>query len=116
MDLAGAGVANHADDLAAGRAADDGVINQDDALAVEYAAHRVELELDAEVAHPLLRLDEGAADVVTADQPDAERQPAFAGVADGGGHTGVGHGHDDVGVHRRLARQLAAEGFAAVVG
>jgi hypothetical protein len=31
-------------------------------------AHRIQLQLHAEVAHPLLRLDEGAANVVVADQ------------------------------------------------
>ncbi len=67
-----AGVPYHADDLAAGGAAHDGVINQDDPLSGEKTAHWIQLELYAEVAHTLLRLNEGAADIVIADQPKAE--------------------------------------------
>ena len=36
-------------------------------------------------------------------------------VAHGGGNAGIGHGDDHVGFHRMLARQQAAEHFAAFV-
>src|SRR3954454_2391924 len=55
--------AHHADDLSAGGAADDGVIDKNDALAGEQIAYRVELQLHAKVAHALLRLNESAADI-----------------------------------------------------
>src|SRR6266496_2015709 len=71
VDFAGAGGAYHADDLAAGGAADNRIIDEDDALAIEHAAHRIQLELHAEIADALLGLDEGAPDVVAADKADA---------------------------------------------
>ena len=115
VDLRGAGFAHHAHDLAAGGAADDGIVDQDDALAFEQRAHGIELELHAEIADGLLRLDERAADVVIADQAHAERQAGFEGVADGRGHAGVGHRHDDVGIGGLFAGQQAAQHFAALV-
>src|ERR1019366_20345 len=104
--------AHHADDLAAGCAAHDRVVNQHDALAFEYMAHWVELQPDAEVAHSLLRLDEGASDIVVANQPEPERNPALVREAHGCGHTRVGNGHDDVCVHRRLQCKMASHGIA----
>src|ERR1019366_3377020 len=51
VHFAGAGLAHHADDLAAGGATHDGIVHQHDALALEQVAHRVELELEAEIAN-----------------------------------------------------------------
>src|SRR5688572_27031525 len=58
VDLACAGGFHQADDLPAGRAADDRVVHEHHALVLEDAADRVQLHLDAEVADRLLRLDE----------------------------------------------------------
>ena len=84
-------------------------------LPVEQIAHRVELELDAEVAHALFGLDEGAADVVVADEAEVERDAAFGSVAERGGHAGVRHGHNEIGGHARFAGKLAAHLFAALL-
>ena len=108
MHFSGAGAAHHADNFAAGGAANDGVVDEDDALAFEQIVHRVELEADAEVADALLGLDKCAADVVVADEAEAEGHAGFFRVAERGGHAGVGHGHDDIGGHAGLARELAA--------
>ena len=78
------------------------------ALAADDAGVGRMLELDAELANALLGLDEGAPDVVIADDAELERQTRLACVADGRGHARVGNGHDDVGVGRRLARELDA--------
>src|SRR5205807_1746949 len=72
MDFGGASFADHAHDFAAGGAAHDGVVHQNNALAFDEAAHRVELELNAEIANRLRRLDERAADVVIANQAHAK--------------------------------------------
>ena len=56
--------------------ADDGVVDEDDALAFKEIVHRVQLEADAEVPDALLGLDEGAADVMVADEAHAERDAA----------------------------------------
>ena len=85
------------------------------AFALEHLAHGVELDLDAEVADVLLRLDEGAADVVVADQGEVQRDAGLLGVADGGGHAGVGDRGHQVGVHVALAGELAAQLLAVLV-
>src|SRR5213594_3793258 len=68
VDFFGTGFADHANDFAGGGTADDGVVDENDALTFDEAAHGVELELDAEIADSLRRFDEGAADVVIADE------------------------------------------------
>src|SRR5580658_9727839 len=50
-----------------------------------------------------------------ADQTHAKRNSRFERVADGGGNTGVGHRHDDVGFDGMFAGEQAAERFAAFV-
>ena len=61
------------------------------------------------------RLDKRAADVVIANQAHAKGQAGFERIADRGGHAGVGHGHDEIGVGGLLAREQAAQHFAAAV-
>src|SRR5215469_12869475 len=77
VDFFGSGLANHADDFAAGGAADDGIVDQHHAPAFDEAADGIELELDAEIADGLRRLDKRAADVVIANQTHAEGNCGF---------------------------------------
>ncbi len=105
----------HADDFAGGGAADDGVVDEDDALAFEQATDGVELHADAEVADALLGLDKGAADVVVADEAEVEGDAGLGGVADGGGDAGVGDGDDEVGGDAGLAGELAAHLVAGLL-
>src|SRR5215472_3680586 len=115
VDFFGTGVADHADDLAAGGTPDDGIVHEHDALAFDEAAYGIELQLDAEIADGLRGLDEGAADIVIANQAHAERDFRFERVAHSGGNAGVGHGHDDVGFDGMFAGEQAAKHFAALV-
>ena len=115
MHFLGARVAHHANDLLAGGAAHDGIVDQHHALARQHMAHRIQLQLHAEVAHPLLRLDEGAANVVVADQSELQRNAALMREAHGRGHAGVGHGNHDVGLDRRFERKLPAHGVARLL-
>src|ERR1700758_4194456 len=82
MNLRGACFAHHAHDLAAGGTANDGVVNQDDALTFEQRAHGIELQFDTEIADGLLGLDERAADIVISNQAHAKGQARFERVAD----------------------------------
>ncbi len=82
VDLLRAGLAQHAHDLARRRAADDRVVDEHDALALHDLAHGVELDLDAEVADRLLRLDERPADVVIADEAEGEGDARLLGVTE----------------------------------
>src|SRR5437867_1422572 len=67
VHLLGAVAAQHAHQLAAGRAAHDRVVHQHDPLAGQDLAHRVELDAHAGIPLALMGLDEGAADVMVAD-------------------------------------------------
>src|SRR5688572_17931753 len=98
---------HHLHDLAARRAAHQRVVYQHDTPAVEDALHRVEFDLDAEVANRLRRLDEGAADIVIANQAKTQRDLRFFRVADGGADAGVGNRHHDVGIDAGFARERA---------
>ena len=99
------------DDLARGRAAHDRVVDDDHPLAGQHLAHRRQLQLHAEVADLLRRLDEGAPHVVRAHQPLVVGDAALARVADGGRHARVGHRDDDVG--RRPGARRRAGGPSA---
>src|SRR5207245_8861129 len=79
-----AGPAQFLHDLPAGGAAHNRVVDEHDALALEDLAQWIELQLDADVAQPLVGLDEGAGDVAALDQPLAEWDAALLGVADRG--------------------------------
>src|SRR5258708_20801002 len=113
MHFRGSGITHHADDLSAGGAADDGIVDENHALALEQVPHRIEFQAHAEIAHALLRLDECASNVVIADQSKAKRDPALVGIANGGGNARIRHGHDEISIYRSLARELAAQRFAA---
>ena len=103
-----AGVPQHLDNLAARRAAHDGIIDHDDALALDDRADRIELELDGRVARLLRRLDERAADVAVLDQALDERQAGLVGIARRGRCAGVRHRDDDIALELRLACEDAA--------
>ena len=113
MDFFCSCATNHADDLAAGGAAHDRIIDQNNTLAFEQAAHRIQLELHAEVANGLLRLDESTADIVVADETETKRDAAFGGVSHGRGNAGVGDWHNQVSGGGRLDGKLASKIFAA---
>src|SRR5437764_6954747 len=105
MDFAGAGIADHLYDLAAGGAAHDGVVDHHHPLAAHYRRHGIELQLHPEMADGLRRLDERAPHVVAADQSQIVGDPALLGIPERRGHPGVGHRDDDVRLHRRLDRE-----------
>ena len=73
------------------------------------------LQPHALVADRLRRLDEGAADIVVADDAELVGNAGLLREADRRRHAGIRHRHDDVGVGRRLARELGAHRLAHVV-
>ena len=115
VDLGRAGVAQHLHEWARGGAAHDRVVDHHDPLAEEVVAERVELHRHAGIAQLLRRLDEGPPDVAVLDQALGVGDPGFLGVPDRVGGARVGHRHDEVGLDRRLAGQLAAESLAGRV-
>src|SRR4029077_19823111 len=115
VDLAGAGVAHHADDLFRRGAAHERIVDQDDALAFDGGTVGGMLHAHPELAHALGRLDEGAADVMVSDDAKFKRHPGILTVADCRRHAGIWHRHHDVHRDVTLARQLRAESLADVV-
>src|SRR4051812_42088862 len=115
MHFAGTGIAHHADDLFRRGAAHQRVVDQDDALAFDRRAVGRMLHAHAEFAHALGRLNEGAADIMVADDAEFERHAGMLAVADCGGGAGIRHRHDDVDLDMALARELRAEGLADLV-
>src|ERR1044072_2900677 len=112
MHLARAGVAHHAHDLFRGGAAYQRIVDQDDALAFDRGAVRRMLHAHAELAHALGRLDEGAADIMVADDAEFERHAGMLAVADRRRHAGIRHRHHDVDLDMAFAGKLRAEGLA----
>ena len=93
-----AGGFGHFDDFAAGGAAHDGVVNQQDVFAFEFAVHRVEFLAHGFFAGGLAGHDEGAADVAVFDEAFAVGFAQVGGEFHRAGAAGVGDGHDDVDV------------------
>ena len=103
VNLAGAGVAQHADDLPRRVAAHDRVVDDDQPPAGDDLRQRVELEPQAALAQLLPGLDEGAGDVAVLDQAVVARQPRGAREPGRRRVARVGHRDHQVGLDRRLA-------------
>ena len=109
VHLERAGLAQHPDERALGVAADDRVVDDDEALAPDDLAQRVELEPDAQLADGLRGLDERAAHVGVLDQALAVGDAGALGVADRRRGPGLGHGDDEVRVGRVLVGETAPD-------
>src|SRR3546814_10325379 len=72
VDLARTCVTHHLHDLQRCRAAHDAVIDKDNALAVDEGTVCIVLQLHAQMADLVARLDEGAANIVGTDDPQFE--------------------------------------------
>ena len=112
VDLARPGLAQHRDDLPGRGAAHDRVIDDDQPLAVDDLAQRVELELDAALAQLLVGLDEAAAHVAVAHDRLGVRDAGCERVADGRRCPGVRQADHHVRLDRRLVGELDAHGAA----
>src|SRR5437899_1060989 len=82
---------DHADDFAAGSAAHNGVVDKYYTLTFDQAANGIELELHAEIADGLRRLDESSADEGLANQAHAEGDFRYKRVGYARGHAGIRH-------------------------
>ena len=115
MHLGGAGLAHHAHHAHRIGAAHDGIVDQHHPLAGQHRAVGAQLHAHAHFARVLGGLDEGAADIVVADDAHLEGQAAGLRVAQRGGHAGVGHRHHHVGGHAALLRQAPAHALAHLI-
>ena len=78
-------------------------------LAADHLFERIELEPDTQLADGLRRLDEGASDVGVLGQALPVGDARLLRVADGSRDTGLRNADDQVGIHRPLLGQPAAD-------
>src|SRR3546814_9355793 len=91
VDLARTCVTHHLHDLQRCRAAHDAVIDKDNALAVDEGTVCIVLQLHAQMADLVARLDEGAANIVGTDYPQFAGNARLLGIADRGWDAAVGN-------------------------
>src|SRR4051794_636814 len=91
---------HHPDNLPAGGASNDRVIDQNDALTFELMPHRVQLQLDPEVSNRLRGLDEGSPDVVIPYQSLTIRNTGLGSVTERRRHARIRDRHNDVCFYR----------------
>ena len=115
MNLLGAGIAQHLDELHHGGAAYDGVVDHDQALALDVVTQRVELHAHAHGAQLLRGLDKRTAHIAILDEALAKGNAALVRIALRGRQTGVGHADDQVGLDGLLVCQLATHVVTAGV-
>ena len=115
MNLLGAGVAQHLDELHHGGAAHDGVVDDDQALALDVVAQRVEFHTHTHGAQLLRRLDKRTAHVAVLDKALAKRNTALVRIPLRGRQAGVGHADDQVGLDGLLMCQLTTHVITAGV-
>ena len=82
--------AEHTHEGALGVTANDGVVNNDEALASNHGLERVQLQTDTELANRLRGLNEGSTHVGVLDQAVTVGNAGLFGVTDCGGNTGFG--------------------------
>ena len=102
VDFLRAGLPHELDETCAGGSTYDGVIDQDDTLALDFGADRVQLDLDEVLTLGLSRCDEGSSDVLVLDEADTIRDTGLPAVADRCIETGVRNADDDVCIDRML--------------
>ena len=106
--LGSTGLAQQADGAGARRAADDGVIDQHNALALDRGRDGVQLDAHAALALGLAALNEGAAYIFVLDKAHAVGDTALLRIAERCIQTGVRCADDDIGLHGMLLRQEPA--------
>ena len=108
VDFLRAGFLEIVDARLAGRAAHDGIVHDDDALALHEFGDEVELHAHVEIADELRRLQKAAPDIVVAHEGHLVGNAGFQRIAERGAVAAVGHGDDQVGLDGMFARELAA--------
>ena len=112
MHFGGAGLLEHLYDALGGGAAHDGIVDDDHALAFDYAAHGGQLHAHALFTQFLRGLDESTGHVLVLDQTHFVRQAGLFRVAGCRGQGGVRHGDDHIRVDGGLLGQACAHALA----
>ena len=115
VDFGRTGFAHHLDDFHAGGTAHDRIVDQHDFLAADQRAVGIMLQLDAEMADAVGRLDKCPADIVGTDDAQFERDSRLFGKSERCGCAAVGNGDDIISGDRAFDRQLGADSLAHAV-
>ena len=95
--------------------ANNGVVNDDEALTGNHGLQRVQLQADTELADSLRGLNEGSAHVGVLDQAVTVGDAGLFGVTNSSRNTGFGGGHDQVSFNSVFAGELTAHFYAGFV-
>ena len=115
MHFGRARLPHHIDDFTDRRTPDDRIIDEHDALAVEAGPVGGVFAADSDLAAALGRLNEGAADIVVANEARFKRPPDGFGESERRRHAGVGHRGDHIDIGGRLLRENAPQIFTDIV-
>ena len=95
--------------------ANNGIVNNDEALTGNHRLERVQLESNTELADSLRGLNEGSAHVGVLDQAVTVGNAGLFGVTNSSRNTGFGSGHDQVSFNSVFAGKLTAHFYAGFV-
>src|SRR4030095_6173174 len=115
VNLPRPGLAPPLDDLHRSRAANDTVVDEHDALALDQRSIGVVLELHPKVPDVLARLEKGPPNIVGTDDPQLKRNAGFPTETKGGRDAGIRNGDDQISLDGRLASQLCADVLSDLV-
>ena len=115
MHFLRASFAEHTHEGTLGVTANDGVVNDDEALTCNHRLERVQLESNTELADSLRGLNEGSTHVGVLDQTVTVGNAGLFGVTNSSRNTGFGSGHDQVSFNSVFAGKLTAHLYAGFV-
>ena len=115
VDLLRASLPHELDETCTGGSTYDGVIDQDDTLALDFRTDRVQLDLYEVLTLRLSRCDEGSSDVLVLDEADTIWDTGLPAVTDRGIEAGVRYADDDVRIDRMLFCEELAGAHTGIV-
>ena len=115
MHLSRARLAHHFNNLAAGGAAHDGIIHQHHALALQHGAIGAVLQLHAQIADLIRGFNEGAPDIMIADDAKLKRDAGFHRIAHRRRHAGIRHWNNQIRRNAAFARQFRTNALACFI-
>ena len=105
MDFLRSCLPQHLHDTVGGGAADDGIIDHDDTLALHSFPDRVQFDLYAALSALLLRLDKSSAHIGIFHESHTIRDSGLHGISHGRAVAGLRYADDQICIHRGIHSQ-----------
>ena len=115
MHLGGPGIAQSLNQLAAGGAPHDRIINHHDPFTSQHIGQGIELDANTDFPHRLGWLNESTTDITVLDQAIGKGNTAKLGITNGRRDTGVRNTDNKIGQDRFLTRQGLTDTHAIAV-